>query len=394
MNGNTRFWLFLVAGLVLVTVLAGGAGSDGPPLDPRSVNPDGTRGLVETLERLGADVDLDSPVPTADTTSALLIVDRLSEDDADRLEDWILNGGTLVVTDPASRFAPFRSGFASEQISAGDCTIPWLQDTSITGNGRTFDGVGIERCFGAGDEGFLTIERRGAGTIAALGGARLITNEQLSQLDNAYVMTSLLAPEPDAARIGVLSPSLVDFGEQSLNGLVATRVRNAIIMLLAAFGLYALFRMRRLGAVVREPQPVPIRGSELVLQAGVLSERAKDPASAASVIREDFSRRWRRTLAVEDNQPQRLANQIAAYVRADAGGAMSDAAEAALAASVLDGLTHPVSSDNDLVAAIARLDAVDHPANRQQPDLHEPNLDQPNSEQPNPEISTEVSPRV
>jgi len=293
------------------------------------------------------------------------------------------------VTDPASRFAPFRSGFASERISAGECTVPWLQDTSVTGNGRTFNAAGVERCFGTGDEGFLTIERRGAGTIAALGGARLITNEQLSQLDNAYVMTSLLAPDPNASRIGVLSPSLVDFGDQSLNGLVATRVRNAIIMLLAAFGLYALFRMRRLGAVVREPQPVPIRGSELVLQAGVLSERAKDPASAASVIRADFSRRWRRTLAVEDNQPQRLANQIAAHVRADAGGSMSDAGEAALAANVLDGLTRPVSSDADLVAVISHLDAVDHPAN-----LHQPNSEQPNPESPNPAISTEVSPRV
>ena len=112
MNSSARFWLVLVAALILVTVLAGGAGSDGPPLDPRSVNPDGARGLVETLERLGADVELDASVPGPDATTALLIIDRLSQEDGDQLSRWVSDGGTLVVADPASRFAPLRSGFA------------------------------------------------------------------------------------------------------------------------------------------------------------------------------------------------------------------------------------------------------------------------------------------
>ena len=354
MNSSTRFWLILVAAVVLVTLLAGGAGSDGPPLDPRSVNPDGTRGVVETLERLGADVDLDLSVPRSDMTGALLIIDRLSGDDADLLDTWVRRGGTLVVTDPASRFAPLRSGFASPRIASEDCGLDWLDGTTITGSGRTFDAANRTSCFGDGSESYLTLERRGDGTVIALGGPSLLTNENLSQLDNAFVATTLLAPVPNESRIAVLSPSLVDFGDQSLNSLVATRVRNAILMLLASFGLYALFRMRRLGAVVKEPQPVPIRGSELVLQAGVLSQRAKDPASVAATIRADFARRWRRILAVEDDEPAQLARRIAAHLAASTPTGPDEAA-------LLDALVRPVTTDDDVLEIVHVLDTADDP---------------------------------
>ena len=213
-------------------------------------------------------------------------------------------------------------------------------------------------CFGSGGQTYLTIERRGGGTITSLGGPRLLTNENLGRFDNAYVATTLLAPNPDQARIAVLSPSLVEFGDQSLGGLVASRVRNAILMLLASFGLYALFRMRRLGAVVREPQPVPIRGSELVLQAGVLSERAQDPASAAATIRADFVRRWRRILAVEDDQPAQLAGRIAAHLAASGGTGSLSTPDAP---AVLDALVRPVATSTDLLEVTGVLDAIDRP---------------------------------
>lgn len=384
MNSGTRFWLILAAGLVLVTVLAGGAGSDGPPLDPRSVNPDGARGVVETLERLGADVELDSAVPAADATAALLIVDRLSTEDAEAVESWIRSGGALVVADPASRFAPFRSGFAGDTITSGECDLGWLRGTTITGTGRTFESGNGQACFGSGAESYLRVERRGEGTIASLGGPRLLINENLAQADNAFVITSLLAPDPERARVAVLAPSLVDFGEQSLDALVAPRVRNAILMLLASFGLYAIFRMRRLGAVVREPQPVPIRGSELVLQAGVLSERAQDPGAAAATIRADFVRRWRRTLAVEDDQPAQLADRIVVHLARPGGDRGSDVPEPT---ALLDALTRPIATDSDLLAVVRTLDAADHPIPQSTSDSPDPRPD------PRPD-QREVSPSV
>ncbi len=63
MNRNARFWLLLGAALVVVVLIVGGSGDSGPAYDPRSVAPDGARGVVETLERLGAMVDLDRSVP-------------------------------------------------------------------------------------------------------------------------------------------------------------------------------------------------------------------------------------------------------------------------------------------------------------------------------------------
>lgn len=346
-GGSARFWLLLIAGVILVAVVVGGGGGDGPPLDPRSVNPDGARGLVEVLEDLGASVGLDDPVPPAETTHALILQDRLSGADGDAVQRWVELGGVLVVADPSSRFAAGTSGFASDVVEAGTCSVDALDPArSISAGGRTFDAAGTNGCFGTVDRSYLVVEEAGLGAIVSIGGPTLFTNEALDERDNAFVAVTLLAPRPVGASIAVVAPSTVDFGDQSLDDLVPTRLTNAIWQLLAAFLLYALFRMRRLGAVVDEPLPVRIRGSELVLQAGVLSERAEDPAGAATVIRHDFLDRWRRTLALETGDPAELAPRIAAVV-----GVEPEALHAALVA--------PVAGDTDLIDVVRHLDRAD-----------------------------------
>lgn len=342
-----RFWMLLIAGLILVAIVVGGAGGDGPPLDPRSVNPDGARALVEVLEDLGATVRLDDAVPPAETTHALILQDRLSEADADAVQRWVELGGVLVVADPSSRFAARTSGFAPDVVEAGACSVDALaQARSVTAGGRTFDAAGIEGCFGSVDRSYVVVEEAGLGVTVSIGGPSLFTNEALDDQDNAFVAVTLLAPRPDEVSIAVIAPSTVDFGDQSLDDLVPTRLTNAILQLLAAFLLYALFRMRRLGAVVDEPLPVRIRGSELVLQAGVLSERAEDPAGAAAVIRDDFVDRWRRTLAIDTSDLGELASNVATVV-----GVEPEPLQSALIA--------PVATDADLLDVVHQLDLVD-----------------------------------
>lgn len=346
MSGSSRFWLVLVAALVLVTVLVGGAGTDGPPLDPRSVNPDGARGIVDVLGDVGAAVELDRAVPDEQATSALMLQDRLSTADRTALEDWVRRGGVLVVADPFSSLSARIDGLAADEIDAGTCTIGALSDArSVTGGGRTFVGGDAGQCFGSASRPFLSAEALGSGTVVSVGGPGMFTNEELGRADNAFVAVALLAPDPGAARITVVAPSQVEFGDGSFTGRVPTNVRNGIVMLLASFLLYALFRMRRLGQVVREPLPVQIRGSELVLQAGVLSSRAGDPAGAAEVIRADAVDEWRSRLA----DPDLDATALVAILSETRGVDRSEAERALLA---------PVASDDALVETVTLLDQL------------------------------------
>lgn len=347
MSSNARFWLILVAALVVVTLIIGGGGGDGPPYDPRSVNPDGARGVVDSLERLGATVDLDDAVPTSAASTALLLQDLLSAEDRDAVEQWVRDGGTLVVAAPGSDLAARRVGSAPGSQEQGTCTIDaLLQAQELSVDGSLLDAFGVESCFGTADRAFIVAEELGAGSVVTVGSRDLFINSELDEGDAAVVALSLLAPSR-TERVAFLGPSLVEFGEEGLGDLVAPRVVNAIIQLLAAFLLFALYRSRRLGGVVPEPVPVRIEGSELVLKAGLLSQRAKDPASAADILREHLRQRARRLLSLSpDADDDVLAERMAARSDFTTG-------------QVIEALTAPVSSDQQLGSVSAQLSELD-----------------------------------
>jgi len=99
---------------------------------------------------------------------------------------------------------------------------------------------------------------------------------------------------------------------------------------------------------VSEPLPVRIEGSELVLGAGRLAERAKDPASTASVLRSDLSLRSRRALGVRDEVDDAgLARLIAAATNLD-----EERVDATL--------TAPVTDDDDLVRVAREIDELNN----------------------------------
>src|SRR5688572_29783574 len=87
------------AGLLGMLLLQGSP-EDHPALDPRSDEPDGTSALVALLEQLGSDVDLSVGLPAAGDDLALVLVDRLDEDQTAEVLAWARAGGTLVVADP------------------------------------------------------------------------------------------------------------------------------------------------------------------------------------------------------------------------------------------------------------------------------------------------------
>ena len=144
-----------------------------------------------------------------------------------------------------------------------------------------------------------------------------------------------------------IGPSVVDFGDEAITDLVPPRVWNAVLQLLAAFLLYALYRSRRLGGVVPEPVPVHIEGSELVLKAGLLRERAKDPGTAAQVLQTDLVHRIRVALSV----PATATDADVATRVADRTGHT--------AAEVEHGLYGLVATDPELVQTARLLHTLD-----------------------------------
>jgi len=300
-QNSTRTWLLLLAAVVIVTLLIGGAGSGGDPYSPRSVDPEGARGIVETLEALGATVELNNSVPDATSTSALLLEHRLTEEDTFAITQWVRRGGVLVVADKSSPFIePVGLPIFGTTVEPSACSIEALTDVGRleTPNISQFETFDLQSCHRITDGAFVVARPDGDGTIVSVGSRDLFTNDLLDEEDNAALAVNLLAPDPANAEVTFIGTSVIPAGEASGGELLGRKVFLALLQLLAAFLFYALHRARRLGKVVTEPLPVIIEGSELVLQAGVLSERANDPSSAAQVLREDFLERAHRIFGV------------------------------------------------------------------------------------------------
>jgi hypothetical protein len=117
----------------------------------------------------------------------------------------------------------------------------------------------------------------------------VLVNQELGKADNSVLLASLLVPV-EGTTVQVLQPPLPGGGCAGLGDLIAPRVRLALWQLVIAFVLLALWRARRLGRPVVEPQPVQLPGAELVVAVGNLLQRAKGRGQAAGLLTDDLRR--------------------------------------------------------------------------------------------------------
>ncbi len=349
----------VVAGCIgtglLAVALLGGSPNDGPPLDPRSDGPLGTSALVSLLEGLGADVELSVGLPDVDDEIALLLSDRLDDEQTDAVLGWVRRGGTLVVTDPASSFVPAVSlpsdVLAPEDLDRGICTVAALDGVETVDGGaavRYDTSVGHTSCLGSRDFAFVVVSTEGEGQLVAVGGAAFATNDRLAAEDNAVLAAGLLAPRSGTTVRFVDAPIPAGGGDKTLYELISDGVRRAGLQLGLAFVVYALWRAIRLGRPVREPQAVEIAGSELVAATGRLLERGRSPREAAEVLRDGLRRDLRARLGVSlDASTDTLAQVVAERSGVDLQDARTAVGD------------HPVTSDDELVA-VARAIATVH----------------------------------
>lgn len=345
-------WVAAIGGVLVLGVLViGRPRAEGAPLDPDATGPLGTRALVVFLEELGAEVEVTGTAPGADDDVALVLGDDL--DDVRRAEviEWVEAGGTVVVADPASPLHPFEPVAPGllEELDTG-CAIPALAavEEVQSAGGLTFRLLpGDEGCFRAeGGSAFVAVRDLGAGTVVAIGGAGALTNGTIGDADNGLLAAALLAPSP-GTRVSVLRPPPPGAGPDDLFDLIGDGVRAGLWQLAIAFGLYALWRSRRLGRPVPEDQPVELAASDLVAAVGALLQQAGRSDSAGNLVGSDVRRRLAERLGL----PAGAEPEVVAEVASSRTGIPLDRVRSVL-------LPGPVPDDEALVALAAGVEAL------------------------------------
>jgi hypothetical protein len=362
----------IVASVVVATLLAvwllglSSGGGRAPALSPRSDDRLGTSALVALAGELGADVEVADRLPELGPDQApdivLLLQDLLDEEQTAVVQDFVDAGGTLVVTDPASSFSPERAGVFDRMPDLGvpervrqDCEIDPLAGIDVAGVRPRHGGVlyrpplGSDSCIDDTDgSAFLVATGEGDGTVVAFGGAGVLVNAALAEGENAPVAAALLAPRP-GTRVVVLEPGplATPGGGRSLVELIAPGVKAALIQLALAFGVYVLWRARRLGRPVLEPQPVAVAGSELVAATGSLLDRTRSPQHAAEQLRRDL----RAFLCDRLGVPRQAERRVLAAVTAERTGLDESMLSWALGPD-------PVLQDAQLVALARTIDRI------------------------------------
>jgi hypothetical protein len=368
-------WIVVVVGaLLLVGALSIGNDSD-RPYDPDSVTPTGTRAFVELLESFGTDVAVPDSFDPKDAPldeTLIMFQDATSVEQTEQLEQWIRDGGTLVITEPYSTFAPVAEigldidiDDPTVVVDQGVCTVGALGDVAQlapvvekypqSGYWPTFPvGDDDTSCFGTETEAFAVVSPFGSGRVVALATGTVFMNGALGSSDNAALATSLFAPSPGRT-VTILEPGAFgdgvpisdDAAVGSVDRIVGAALPFLLLQALVAIVVLALAQGRRLGKPVAEPQPVQIAGSELVRAMGDLLQQAGSPDAAAAVLRADL----RREICLRIGLPPSTAvDIIAATVDARTGLGRDR-----ILAVIADG---PVARESDLVELARSIDSI------------------------------------
>lgn len=314
--------LLLLAALVGVIVVAGPGGREGPPLDPGSTGPLGTKALVDLLRELGADVRVTDAAPGPGVATTLLLQDNLDDAQREGLRGWVAGGGRLILADPTSELAPkiagpTRLGLLDPPL-VKRCGLAALRHVErVAAGGVTYSG-GEARCFPRDQGAWLIANGLGDGAIVALGDATVFVNERLGAADNALLASALLAPH-GAERVTILRPPGPGEGSASLADLLPARVQVAFAQLGVVFLLVVAWRSRRLGRPVLERTQVQIPGSELVIAVGNLLQRTRGRRRSAALLRADLQRALAERLGLPLSAPGDAVADAVAATRAGPG---------------------------------------------------------------------------
>lgn len=311
-----RFWraarlpAALIAALIAVSVLMS-LGEEQFPighLEPRSVAPDGTRALanvlredrdVEVVRSSGAAADAVADAGD-DVVLAVFMDHRLLPEELDRLA--ALDVDTVLVRPSVRSLSAFAPGVEMtgrerprdflERPLEPHCDLPAAEAAgpAYTHGELYTAGPGVEAvgCYPAGTGDALLQVSGGGTTTTVLGSGDPWSNRLLDRGGDAALALNLL----DAGTVVWLRPDPPQQeGGATLTELMSAGVRWSLLPLTAGLVLLAVWKGRRMGALVPESLPVVVRASETTEGRADLYRSRKARDRAADALRTGFLER-------------------------------------------------------------------------------------------------------
>jgi hypothetical protein len=272
-------------------------------LSPTSGSPDGARAVVNVLRDQGVDVEPATTlaevraVDSDPAATTLLLYDAYLVLGGDQHRELLRLADRVVVLDAVDTeldvFAPgvvYESNGFGETFRA-DCDLPAAQKAeTVAGSPYLYD-IGeadgdVTGCFETGDGLHAVVDTRTSGAdVTIVGISQVFTNSRILDAGNAAFALNLVGEHetliwyrPDLSEL--------DSGEiPTAVGLTPPWV-TPLILLVLLFGLAAaIWRGRRLGALVTERLPVVVRANETMEGRARLYERAGSREHALDSLR-------------------------------------------------------------------------------------------------------------
>ena len=307
--------VFLVLATLLIAWL--GSGARQGTLDPLSYSGQGSRAIAALLEQQGVTIvrvtssqEAATAIKTAGNAGATLLVtapDLLSPTKVKRLN--AAGAATVVLLAPTlepalSTWGPGVevSGPATDEVRDPQCA--WRPATRA---GRTQaggvayivtapqQGTTVEQCYlYESDPTVVHLTQADGRTVTVLGDPLVLTNDQLARDGNAALALNTLGERSTVVWYLPSATELDEAATTSFGDLIPSGVKFAFLQLAVAVVLLALWRLRRLGAVVAEPLPVIVRSSETLEGRGRLYRQVRARERAATALRASTIDRLRR----------------------------------------------------------------------------------------------------
>jgi hypothetical protein len=337
-SAPTLWRRYRVVVLVLVIVLVGAVAigvaqsrGSGGRLDPRSADPDGGRVLATLLGDRGVRVErvtdpVDLTTGLGPRTAVLVPIVGLLAGDAARTLGQASQGTVVLVAPAKDRLAEVSadigsSGFTDLRVRSPGCDEPAAEAAGDVLIGTTsYHSDGGTGCYADGDNAPMVVgTTRGGARLVVLGTGTMLTNARLDEDGNAALGLNLLGADgsADELRWLVPAPGAATGRTQSI---LPDWVRPALLQLLLAGLLLALWRGRRLGPPVPEPLPVVVRAAEAVEGRSRLYRRAQARDRASAALRSGALARMVPRLGIDasggvDPPPEAVVAAVAARTR-------------------------------------------------------------------------------
>jgi Domain of unknown function (DUF4350) len=303
--------LALVAAIVLLSALAIAALNSAQhhgDLDPRSYDSSGTHALAALLADRGVDVSTTTDPAAAQrdaaagTTLVVVHLERLTADQLAALPrvpaNLVLIGADSYQLGSLAIGVEAAGGSAPPATVSPSCRLPVATAAGAVRLGgpayRAPDGG--QGCYPFGDGYGLVTYTRDGRRVSVLSSGVPLTNGELAQQGDAALGLGLLAGSPRVVWLVPVVLPVAQQGRHSVYALLPSRLKWALLQLLVAVGVIAVWRGRRFGRLVPERVPVVVRQIESVYGRARLYRRSRARDLAAAALRDGARDRLARRL--------------------------------------------------------------------------------------------------